>query len=211
MPGFDPPGWTRPQGWTRSPTDGLRVLYLHQHFSTPEGSTGTRSFRMAEALAAAGHHVTLACGRYQGAVTGLEGPFHGGARQGPVAGFSVREFDIPYANAQGLTARGGAFLRYAAAASRLALGKRWDLIIASSTPLTVAIPALLARARHGTPFIFEIRDPWPELPHALSASGGGVPGPVLAVMGRLADAACRHAAARRGCNNVLHRWPRLAA
>jgi len=148
---------------------------------------------MAAALAAAGHDVTLACGRYQGAATGLEGRFRRGARQGVVAGFTVREFDISCANAQGLAARSLAFLRFAAASSRLALSQEWDLIIASSTPLTVAIPALLAKARRGTPFIFEIRDPWPELPHALSAGGGGVPGPVLAAMGRLADAACRRA------------------
>jgi glycosyltransferase involved in cell wall biosynthesis len=189
VPGAEPPSLIRP-GRT-----ALRILYLHQHFSTPAGSTGTRSYHMASALAAAGHIVTLACGRYQGAVSGLEGPFRHGVRQGAVAGFEVREFDIACGNAQGLAARSLAFLRYAAAASRLTLGTRWDLIIASSTPLTVAIPALLARAWSGTPFIFEIRDPWPELPRALSAQGGGVPGPVLAAMDRLANAACRRAAA----------------
>jgi glycosyltransferase involved in cell wall biosynthesis len=72
----------------------------------------------------------------------------------------------------------------------LALRGRFDLVVASSTPLTVAIPALVGQARD-TPFVFEIRDPWPELPRAL----GGVPGPVLAAMDRLADAACRRAAA----------------
>ena len=77
----------------------LRILYLHQHFSTPEGSTGTRSFHMAGALAAAGHDVTVACGRYQGAVSGLVGPFQGGPfrggwREGPVGGFWLREYAI---------------------------------------------------------------------------------------------------------------------
>jgi glycosyltransferase involved in cell wall biosynthesis len=172
----------------------LRILYLHQHYSRPGGSTATRSFAQARALAAAGHAVTLACGRYQGAETGLVAPFRGGRRSGAPDGFDVVEFDIPYANAQPLVARSAAFLRYVAAASRLALGVRWDLVIASSTPLTVALPALLARRRHGTPFVFEIRDPWPELPRALSAASEGVPAPVLAAMGRLADAACRAAA-----------------
>lgn len=172
----------------------LRILYLHQHYSRPEGSTATRSYVTARALVAAGHAVTLACGRYQGAVTGLTGPFSGGRRSGAPDGFGVVEFDIACANAQRLPARTAAFLRYAAAASRLALRAHWDLVIASSTPLTVAIPALLARRLRGTPFVFEIRDPWPELPRALSASGGGVPAPVLAAMGCLADAACRGAA-----------------
>lgn len=174
---------------------GLRILYLHQHYSTPAGSTATRAWHHASALAAAGHAVTLACGRYEGAVTGLTGPFRRGRRQGSPDGFEVVEHDIPCGNAQGLPTRALAFLRFAAAASRLALGRKWDLVIASSTPPTVAIPALLARRLRGTPFIFEIRDPWPELPAALSRNGGGVPGPVLRAMGLLADAACQRAAA----------------
>ncbi|WP_458094732.1 glycosyltransferase family 4 protein [Roseomonas sp. WA12] len=161
---------------------------------------------MARALAARGHDVTLACGRYEGAETGLDGPFRQGRREGRVAGFRVVEFDIPCSNAQGLGARSAVFLRYAQRAARLALrgtdqgrGGRggFDLLLASSTPLTVALPALAARRLRGLPFVFEIRDPWPELPRALSEAhlGGAVPGPVLAAMDRLADAACRGAAA----------------
>jgi glycosyltransferase involved in cell wall biosynthesis len=172
----------------------LRLLYLHQHYSRPEGSTATRSFANARALAEAGHDVTLACGRYDGAVTGLGGPFRGGWRSAATDGFTVREYDIACGNAQGLRARSAAFLRFAAAVTPLALRDRWDAVVASSTPLTVAIPALAARRLRGTPFVFEIRDPWPELPRALSA-GGGVPAPVLRGMGWLADAACRRAAA----------------
>jgi glycosyltransferase involved in cell wall biosynthesis len=173
----------------------LRILYLHQHFSRPEGSTATRSFLNAAALAEAGHTVALACGRYQGAATGLGGRFRWGERRGWMDGFELREFDIRCGNAQGLAARSAAFLRYAARAADQAVREPWDLVIASSTPLTVAIPALLARRLCGVPFLFEIRDPWPELPRALSAATGRVPGPVLGAMGRLADAACRRAAA----------------
>jgi glycosyltransferase involved in cell wall biosynthesis len=170
----------------------LRILYLHQHYSRPEGSTPTRSFANARALAEAGHQLTLACGRYDGAVTGLDGPFRRGWRSGGTDGFTLREYDIGCGNALGLQARSRAFLRFAAATVPLALGGRWDVVVASSTPLTVAVPALAARRLRGTPFVFEIRDPWPELPRALS-SAGGVPRPVLRGMGWLADAACRRA------------------
>lgn len=206
----------RPPDWPASSHPGttarrpLRILYLHQHFSTPEGATGTRSFAMARALAARGHAVTLACGRYAGAETGLAGRFRHGRRKGEVGGFRVVEYAIPCGNAQGLTARAGAFLRYAARAGALALGgpggagagdgtiavagdgrSRWDLLIASSTPLTVALPALAAERLRGVPFVFEIRDPWPELPRAMRV-GSPV---VWAALDRLADAACRRAAA----------------
>ncbi|TCZ56757.1 glycosyltransferase family 4 protein [Roseicella aquatilis] len=169
----------------------MRILYLHQHFSTPAGATGTRSHAMARALAARGHAVTLACGRYDGAASGLSGPFRRGRREGAVDGFRVVEYAIACGNAQPLPARARAFLRFAARAAGLALAEPWDLVIASSTPPSVALPALAARRLRGIPFVFEIRDPWPELPRAL-----GVGGPALWWgLDRLADAACRGAAA----------------
>ncbi|MDN3566080.1 glycosyltransferase family 4 protein [Paeniroseomonas aquatica] len=169
----------------------MRILYLHQHFSTPAGATATRSFAMAEALAARGHAVTMACGQYAGAVTGLAGGYRHGRRAGPVGGFRVVEFAIPCGNHLRLAARAGAFLRYAARATGLALAGAWDVVVASSTPLSVALPALAARRLRALPFVFEIRDPWPELPRAM---GLGSP-LVWAGMDRLADAACRRAAA----------------
>ncbi|MBX9700720.1 MAG: glycosyltransferase family 4 protein [Acetobacteraceae bacterium] len=169
----------------------MRILYLHQHFSTPAGATATRSHAMARALAARGHGVTIACGSMTGAATGLEGAFRRGRRQGRVGTVEVVEFAIPYANAMGTAARAAAFLRFAGRAMPLALSGRFDLVIASSTPLTVALPALLARRLRGLSFVFEIRDPWPELPRAM-----GVGNPAIwAAMDRLAGAACRRAAA----------------
>lgn len=169
----------------------MRVLYLHQHHSGPAGSTATRSHAFAEALAAAGHEVTIACGRYAGAETGLSGPFRRGRREGRAGRHRVVQFDIPCGNEMGLAARTGAFLRFAARAAPRACRSAVDLVVASSTPLTVALPALAGRALRGTPFLFEIRDPWPELPRAM----GGVPAPALWAMDRLATAACRRAAA----------------
>ncbi|HYF06440.1 MAG TPA: glycosyltransferase family 4 protein [Acetobacteraceae bacterium] len=176
----------------------MRILYLHQHYSAPSGSTATRSHAMARALTARGHAVTMACGRYAGAVSGLEGPFRRGRRVGRTGGIEVVEFDIPCGNAQGLGARGLAFLRFAARAAPLALARRFDLAIASSTPLTVTLPALLGWHVAGLPFVFEIRDPWPELPRAMLAGAGPGSLPVraaLAAMAPLANAACRRACA----------------
>jgi len=167
------------------------ILYLHQHFSTPAGATATRSHAQARALAQAGHAVTLACGQWQGAVTGLAGPFARGRRRGQVAGFEVVEFAIPCGNAMGEAGRIAAFLRYATHATTLALRPGWDLVIASSTPLSVALPALLARRIRHTPFLFEIRDPWPELPAAMGLRRPAL----LRGMEHLARAACRQASA----------------
>ena len=74
----------------------------------------------------------MACGRFDGANTGLDGAFRHGRREGVVHGIRVVEFDIAYRNAMGLGARLLAFLHYAARATWLARAERWDVIIASS-------------------------------------------------------------------------------
>lgn len=179
----------------------MRLLYLHQPYSAPRGSVSTRAHAMAAALAAAGHEVTLLCGGYAGADPGLSGPFRRGRREGASPeGFRVVQIASGGGNAAPLPARAAGFARFAAAATPFALG-RWDGIIASSTPLTVVLPALAARALRGTPFLFEMRDPWPELPRAMTrwlratGRGRGLPAPLLAAMEPLASAACRQAAA----------------
>lgn len=168
-----------------------RILYLHQHYSTPDGAAATRAHAQALALARRGHAVTVATGRWQGAATGLEAlPFRRGERSAAVHGLRVVEWDIACRNAMGLPARSVAFARYAARASALALRREWDLVVASSTPVTVAVPALLAQASRGTPFLWEIRDPWPELPEAMGLSAPGA----VPAMRALARAAARRAA-----------------
>jgi glycosyltransferase involved in cell wall biosynthesis len=165
----------------------MRVLIIHQHFSTPNGAAPARSHAMARALTLAGHEVTVATGASQGCDSGLP---EGVATGRIAAGFTVARFDVPYANAMGAAARAAAFLRFAGAITGLAL-RPWDAIVASSTPPSVALPALLARRLRGTPFLFEMRDPWPEL---LLAMGALRPGPAAWALSALSSAACRHAA-----------------
>ena len=43
----------------------------------------------------------------------------------------------------------------------------WALIFATSTPLTAGIPGIAARVFRQKPFVFEVRDLWPELPREM--------------------------------------------
>ena len=67
----------------------MKVLYFHQHFSTPLGASGTRSYEMALRLILRGHKVTMVCGSYDGGVTGLSNPFKKGLRKGFINGIKV--------------------------------------------------------------------------------------------------------------------------
>jgi glycosyltransferase involved in cell wall biosynthesis len=145
----------------------MKVLYFHQHFSTPSGSSGIRSYEMARRLLARGHAVTMVCGSYSGGATGLTNEFVGGRRRGTVDGIDVVEFDLSYSNSDGFVRRTLTFLRFAARSVGLALTERYDVVFATSTPLTAGIPGIFARWLRRKPFVFEVRDLWPELPRAM--------------------------------------------
>lgn len=156
----------------------MHVLYFHQYFSTREGSTGTRSYEMAQKLIKRGHSVTMVCASYGAANTGLDGPFHRGRREGTVDGIRVIELELPISNRDNLFKRTWTFLKYSIRSSWIALFTRCDLVFATSTPLTAAIPGLVARWLRRRPFVFEVRDLWPELPKAM----GVIKNPIVLFM-----------------------------
>lgn len=145
----------------------MRVLYFHQHFSTPDGAAATRSYEMAIRLKDAGHHVTIVCGSSARAKTGLVGSYSRGRREGKVDGVTVVELRVAYSNHQGLLHRTVAFMLYAIQASWIALFRNYDVIFATSTPLTAGIPGMVGRWFRGRPFVFEVRDLWPDLPRQM--------------------------------------------
>jgi len=153
----------------------MRVIYFHQHFSTPAGATGTRSYAMARRLIEHGHQVTMVCGSYSVGNTGLTGRFENGVRRGFVDGIHVLEFDLKYSNSDGFWKRVLIFLRFVAGSIRLVFRTEYDLVFATSTPLTASIPGIFAKVIRRKPFVFEVRDLWPELPRAM----GVITNPVI--------------------------------
>jgi len=145
----------------------MKVLYFHQHFSTPKGSTGIRSYEMARRLVARGHQVTMVCGSYGGGETGIAVPFVNGMRRGEVDGINIIEYDLAYSNSDGFFKRSMTFVKFALCSIGVALTARYDLAFATTTPLTAGIPGIFARWFRGKPFVFEVRDLWPELPRAM--------------------------------------------
>ena len=145
----------------------MRVLYFHQHFSTPDGSNGTRSYENCRHLLASGHEVTMVCGAAALSKSGLAGRFSRGRREGIVDGIRVIELELPYSNYQSFLSRTSTFLRFAWRSIVLALRLNYDVVFATSTPLTAALPGIAASWLRRKPFVFEVRDLWPELPRAM--------------------------------------------
>lgn len=145
----------------------MRVLYFHQYFSTPSGAAGTRSYEMAQRLVARGHQVTMVCGSGKFANTGLQGESVKGMRRGMVEGIEVIELDLPYSNYDNFLKRSWVFILFAWRSIGLALSLPYDLLFATSTPLTAGIPGIVASFLRRKPFVFEVRDLWPELPREM--------------------------------------------
>ena len=145
----------------------MHVLYIHQYFTTREGAGGTRSYEMARALIARGHRVTMVCGSAGRSVTGLDGAFTRGRRAGTVDGIDIVEFDLAYSNRDSIPTRAVKFATFALRSMSLAVKGDHDLVFATSTPLTAALPGIASRWLAGKPFVFEVRDLWPELPRAM--------------------------------------------
>ena len=145
----------------------MHILYFHQHFSTPQGSAGTRSYEMAQALIRAGHSVTMVCGSYAQGQTGLSVPFRNGRRRGTVDEIEVIEFNLAYDNDMGFIQRSHVFLKFAVGSIGVALWEPGDIVFATTTPLTAGIPGIFARWLTRKSFVFEVRDLWPELPKAM--------------------------------------------
>jgi glycosyltransferase involved in cell wall biosynthesis len=145
----------------------VNVLYFHQYFTTPNGAGGTRSYEQALALARRGHQVMIVCGRTQGSTSGITGQFRNGVRRGLFNNLEIIEFDLPYSNHLNLILRSFVFLQFAWRSILIALTARCDIVVATSTPLTIALPGIAAAIFRGKPFVFEVRDLWPELPRAM--------------------------------------------
>jgi glycosyltransferase involved in cell wall biosynthesis len=141
----------------------MRILYLHQYYRTPEEGGGVRSYHVAHALAQAGHDVHVIT-TWQGACKRVQ-------REGKLL---VTSLPIAYDNAMPKAARIRAFLAFVWQSYREA--KAWlpaDRVFATSTPLTIGLVALLLKYGHGVPYIFEVRDCWPEAPIQLGAVKNG--------------------------------------
>ena len=143
----------------------MHIVYIHQYFTTPDQKGGTRSYEMAQRLIQAGHRVSMVCG--------TSDLIEAGGQPGQIIRENVDGIDVyriiePYSNAMSFPRRWMCFLKFAKRVLKLIKTfKDVDIVFATSTPLTTGDPGRKAAKFHRCPFIFEVRDLWPELPIAM--------------------------------------------
>ena len=133
----------------------VRITYIHQYFKTPAESGAVRSWYLATGLANAGYKVTVITGGKVNKIVQFDR-------------FTVHYIADSYNHNKDIIGRIWAFIGFMCKAYWLAAKlPKPDLVYATSTPLTILIPALFLKWTQGIPFIFEVRDLWPEAPIAL--------------------------------------------
>src|SRR3990172_1279191 len=141
----------------------MRIIYLHQYFNTLGSPGCTRSYEMARRLVQAGHEVHMVTSDQR------EGKRPGDWFRTSEEGIQVHWLPVPYSNHMTYRQRIRAFGKFAWGAGPKAAGLGGDVVLAMSSPLTIALPAVYAAKKNKIPMVFEIGDLWPALPIAMGA------------------------------------------
>lgn len=145
----------------------MHILLLRQHFAPPSAAGSGRPYEMAMRWIAAGHKVTLITSM---AKFPKEYKLDKKINHFDIDEMQVVALNIPYHNSYGFLRRVWAFASFArrcvSAARDIA---NVDVVLGSSTPLTIALPAVKIAKLNNCPMVFEVRDLWPEMPIAVGA------------------------------------------
>lgn len=136
----------------------MKILYFYQYFSTPKGAWGTRVYEFTKEWVDAGHEVTVVTSIYSKsdlqASSLIEDQYF--------EGIHVKVLNLRIDNKQPFLKRVWSFIAYSVLSCYYAITIRTDIVIASSGPITVGLPGLVARYIRGRKLVFETRDLWPE-------------------------------------------------
>ena len=166
----------------------MRIGMISQWYDPEEGSPAVAG-AIARSLLALGHEIHVLTG-FPNYPTGRLYP---GYRMRLYqyenrSGVHVHRVPLVPSHDRSALRRAGSYLSFAASAStRLRLLHRMEAWLVYSTPATVALPAMLARARFGRPYVMLIQDLWPD---TVIESGFLRPGRVLSAMTRGLHAFC---------------------
>ena len=144
----------------------MKILYLHQYFVPPDSAGGTRSYEMGRRLVEMGHEVDLVTST---AYFGPRYSFSKPITKMEIDGIRLIVLDVPYDNKMSFHCRILAFVGFVIASSLVSTRFKPDIVFATSTPLTIGVPGLVAKYYRNIPLVFEVRDLWPELPIAVGA------------------------------------------
>ncbi len=144
----------------------MKILYIHQYFITPRVAGGTRSYELSRHLIKKGHEVTM----ITSGISNTEHPVEANNdfTRYKTDGLKVLSVRAGYNDARKGTGMPGwrrilAFMHFARVAKKVSKTLPCpDVVFATHTPLTVGLSGIALKKHFDIPFVFEVRDLWPE-------------------------------------------------
>jgi len=142
----------------------LKLLYIHFHFSPPEGFGNNRSLDFCNEWAKKGVKITIFT-PFRSELKTINQRMENGIEVIFPPFFRLKEnlHFLPFWKRMWMV-----FIFFFAALWQLLRAPKPDVIYASSTPFSIGILALIIKKIRGIPYIFETIDLWPDVPLQLS-------------------------------------------
>ena len=138
----------------------MHLLFITQYFGFPEKAGGTRKYDLATSFVKKGIDVTV--------ITSYDGkPGDPMWKEYEREGIKFNELNCPYSNYMDTKGRMKAFIHFMRNSTKKALTIDCDVVLATSTPLSIGYPALRVHSKKHKPYVFEVRDVWPGVPIAM--------------------------------------------
>lgn len=153
----------------------MRILIVSQYFSPEVTAASLRLSALAKGLAQRGHEVEV----LSEVPSHPAGVIEPGFRGKPVVRRRVDGYDVTHVWVWARPSKSASnriinYASYGAMSSLVgAVGKRPDVIVASSPPLSVGLAGMVLAKRFRVPWILDVRDLWPEVAVALGEIGDG--------------------------------------
>jgi glycosyltransferase involved in cell wall biosynthesis len=135
----------------------LKIIVFYQYFGTPKGGWSTRVYEMCRRWVAQGAEVTVVTSPYDKSDISAQRFFD----TQNFEGIKVKIINLPQSNKHPIWKRIYTFLGFSFFSLWYALVENYDIAIASSGPITIGLPGLVAKWIRRKKLIFEVRDLWP--------------------------------------------------
>ncbi|KAA2239185.1 glycosyltransferase family 4 protein [Chitinophaga agrisoli] len=144
----------------------MNILLIHQYFLEEDDPGGSRWNEITRAWTAGGHTVTVLAGmmHYNGSEKRAEykGRYFKQKQQGAVNVWRCHVSESYNRNFLGRLWGYFSFMFFSLWAGLFKAKGRYDVVVVTSPPLFVGISGYLVSRLKRTPFVFEVRDLWPE-------------------------------------------------
>ena len=135
----------------------MKIIYFYQYFGTPKGSWSTRVYELTRRWVQEGHEVTVVTSPYD--KSDIKG--EGFISKQTIEGINLIVINSGDSNRYSKLKRVFRAMVFTLTGISYALFQKYDVLIASSGPITIGLPLIMAKLLRGKKTTFEVRDLWP--------------------------------------------------